>query len=165
MARLVKYGRVMKHSSTRQTLTSLLLAAATSACGAEAPIDADLGETDRALTKQAGLFSDQTGGYVSTLKIARNASAGCSAQSVVLSGGGKTVNAKTCVGKLCTSAPLSSLTFVDDNGVVPASALTLGTTDDVPGDIEPIEVDDLMYVCSENEKEGVCECIPWFPPE
>jgi hypothetical protein len=156
----------MKHASTRLPLvTSLLLAATTAACGAEAPIDADLGETDPALTKQAGLFNDQTGGYVSTLEIARDASAGCSTRSVVLSGGGKTVQAKTCVGKLCTSTPLSSLTFVDDDGVVPASALSIGTTSVTPGDIEPVEVDELMYLCRENKEEKVCECIPWFPPE
>jgi hypothetical protein len=143
------------------------LFAATSACGAEAPIDVDVAESDHALTKQsqAGLFNEETGGYVSTLEIARNATAGCAAQSVLVSGKGKSVLVKSCAGKLCTSTPLSSLTFADDDGIVAASSLTLGAADAEPGEIEPIEVDDLMYLCREDEKESVCECIPWFPPE
>jgi hypothetical protein len=155
-----------KHTSTLQNvLVALLVAATTAACGAEAPDGSDLAQADQALTQLTGLVNAKSGGYVSTLRIARDASAGCGAQSVVISGAGKTVRAKTCVGKNCVSTPLSSLTFVDDAGPVAPSDLTLATIDQDKGDIEPVVVDDLMYLCQENEKEGVCECIPWFPPE
>lgn len=172
VARLVKgmsqYVRIAmhhaKHTSTlRNVLAALLVTATTAACGAEAPNDSALAQDDQALTQLTGLVNARTGGYVSTLKLARDASVGCGAQSVQFSGAGKTVQARTCVGKYCESTPLSSLTFVDDDGPVAPSDLTLATIDEHTGDVDPVVVDDLLYVCKENEKEGVCECIPSFP--
>jgi hypothetical protein len=152
----------MKQTTIRNALLGLLLATGSTACGGEAPGDLQLAQSDEALSKFDGLIDAKTGSYISAIRFERAAKDLDDAPTLVLSNSDKSVQASLCNEKWCEDVPLSSLTFVGDDGVVGSDDLVLGTTDE-KGDVHPVQVGKYFFLC--RTVDGEAECIPWFPPE
>jgi hypothetical protein len=76
------------------------------------------------------------------------------------------VRAFACVKKDCKAAKLAAFGFHQGSQRVASSKVAIERKGTSQKDVEPVVgPDDLLYLCRENEREGVCECIPWFPPK
>jgi hypothetical protein len=128
---------------------------------AASPGGPDLAEYDQALSTSDGLFDAKTGGYISVIRFERAAEDLGDAPTLVLSASDKGLQASVCNEKWCEVVPLSSLTFVGDDGVVASDDLVLGTTDQ-KGEIHKIQVGKFFFLCRMVDGEAVC--VRWPAP-